>query len=207
MSAFRLAIRRGLLRWRGGAEWHNVTSTISPREVAVGCGSQHFYQFDHVQLCRRFTLSSRKCHVDERAESNGSGGLVDALVYEKRANETLETLCEQMERMIDAVVEANGDSDDARDMDASYSNGVLNVRLGATNGTYVLNKQTPNRQIWLSSPISGPKRFDLDVSRDQWIYRRTGESLIGLLGAELASLFAHVPALKDFTLTDHKNTR
>ena len=28
-------------------------------------------------------------------------------------------------------------------------------------GTYVINKQTPNKQIWLSSPISGPKRYDL----------------------------------------------
>lgn len=27
-------------------------------------------------------------------------------------------------------------------------------------GTYVLNKQPPNKQIWLSSPISGPKRYD-----------------------------------------------
>ena len=24
----------------------------------------------------------------------------------------------------------------------------------------MLNKQPPNRQIWLSSPVSGPKRFD-----------------------------------------------
>ncbi|KAI4201725.1 MAG: hypothetical protein LQ350_003079 [Teloschistes chrysophthalmus] len=27
-------------------------------------------------------------------------------------------------------------------------------------GTYVLNKQPPNKQIWLSSPKSGPKRYD-----------------------------------------------
>jgi hypothetical protein len=30
--------------------------------------------------------------------------------------------------------------------------GVLTVKLGK-HGTYVINKQTPNRQIWLSSPI------------------------------------------------------
>lgn len=30
--------------------------------------------------------------------------------------------------------------------------GVLTVRLG-DRGTYVLNKQPPNKQIWLSSPI------------------------------------------------------
>lgn len=31
-------------------------------------------------------------------------------------------------------------------------NEVLTLKLGAL-GTYVLNKQTPNRQIWLSSPV------------------------------------------------------
>lgn len=28
------------------------------------------------------------------------------------------------------------------------------------HGTYVLNKQPANKQIWLSSPVSGPKRYD-----------------------------------------------
>jgi hypothetical protein len=31
--------------------------------------------------------------------------------------------------------------------------GVLTVHLGADRGTFVINKQTPNRQIWLSSPV------------------------------------------------------
>uniref|UniRef100_A0A914RUA2 Frataxin n=1 Tax=Parascaris equorum TaxID=6256 RepID=A0A914RUA2_PAREQ len=36
--------------------------------------------------------------------------------------------------------------------------GVITAKVGRDKGTYVINKQTPNRQIWLSSPISGPKR-------------------------------------------------
>ena len=35
---------------------------------------------------------------------------------------------------------------------APAQQGVLTVKLGA-HGTYVYNKQTPNRQIWMSSPI------------------------------------------------------
>jgi frataxin-like iron-binding protein CyaY len=31
--------------------------------------------------------------------------------------------------------------------------GVLTLSLGAGRGTYVLNKQAPNRQLWLSSPV------------------------------------------------------
>jgi frataxin len=30
--------------------------------------------------------------------------------------------------------------------------GVLTIRLG-DKGTFVINKQAPNRQIWLSSPV------------------------------------------------------
>jgi frataxin len=76
--------------------------------------------------------------------------------------------------------------------------GVLNITVPAI-GTYVLNKQPPNKQIWLSSPISGPKRYDWIVEGDriyekqdsrpfvhgQWIYLRDGSNLTELLNTEL----------------------
>lgn len=64
-------------------------------------------------------------------------------------------------------------------------------------GTYVLNKQPPNKQIWLSSPVSGPKRYDWIVDQKKgegdsegqvtrhWIYLRDGSDLSTLLNAEL----------------------
>lgn len=33
-----------------------------------------------------------------------------------------------------------------------HQSGVLTIKLGGDLGTYVINKQTPNKQIWLSSP-------------------------------------------------------
>ena len=36
---------------------------------------------------------------------------------------------------------------------------MLTINLGGDYGVYVINKQTPNKQIWLSSPISGPQRY------------------------------------------------
>ena len=45
--------------------------------------------------------------------------------------------------------------------DPTLADGVLTVKLGGKFGTYVINKQTPNKQLWLSSPVSGPARFDL----------------------------------------------
>jgi frataxin-like iron-binding protein CyaY len=34
-----------------------------------------------------------------------------------------------------------------------YQSGVLTLAMGPGKGTYVLNKQAPNRQLWLSSPV------------------------------------------------------
>jgi frataxin len=102
--------------------------------------------------------------------------------YEMAASETLESLTERF----DYLAEELGDSL-ASDYDVSYSNGVLNVKLGEEQGTYVLNKQTPNLQIWLSSPVSGPKRFDL--INNQWIYKRTGETLHDTLSKEISGFF------------------
>jgi frataxin len=36
--------------------------------------------------------------------------------------------------------------------ETNYEDGVLSVKLGP-HGTFVINKQTPNRQIWWSSPV------------------------------------------------------
>lgn len=55
-------------------------------------------------------------------------------------------------------------------------------------GTYVLNKQPPNRQIWLSSPISGPKRYDYvekEGGRGRWIYLRDGTTLSDVMRKEI----------------------
>ncbi|KAG0160165.1 hypothetical protein PDIDSM_7692 [Penicillium digitatum] len=88
--------------------------------------------------------------------------------------------------------------EEGSEIEAEYSAGVLNISVPAL-GTYVLNKQPTNKQIWLSSPISGPKRYDWIVEGDymhekqdsrpfvngQWIYLRDGSNLTDLLNSEL----------------------
>ena len=54
---------------------------------------------------------------------------------------------------------------------------------------YVLNKQQPNLQIWLSSPISGPQRFEMELDDGLWYQIRTKEELIQLLEREFNSEF------------------
>lgn len=73
--------------------------------------------------------------------------------------------------------------------------GVLNVTFPEI-GTYVLNKQPPNKQIWLSSPVSGPKRYDYvvygegqaqkeDTAVGDWVYLRDGSTIDELFAREL----------------------
>lgn len=57
-------------------------------------------------------------------------------------------------------------------------------------GTWVINKQPPNKQIWLSSPLSGPKRYDFvslesGESNGEWVYLRDGSTMTKLLLEEI----------------------
>ncbi|KAI2467798.1 Frataxin [Annulohypoxylon bovei var. microspora] len=96
------------------------------------------------------------------------------------------------DKYLDAVLTQYEDKQDENgDIDVEFSSGVMTVKIPDL-GTYVINKQPPNKQIWLASPVSGPKRFDYvvvsegqdqkqDTGKGQWIYLRTGEKLSELL--------------------------
>ncbi|GER31605.1 frataxin homolog [Striga asiatica] len=99
--------------------------------------------------------------------------------YHSLANSTIHNLLEKLEDYGDTV-EIDG-------FDVDYGNEVLTLKLGSL-GTYVINKQTPNRQIWMSSPVSGPSRFDWDQDARSWIYRRTKQDLFKVLETELQKL-------------------
>lgn len=126
-----------------------------------------------------------------QTSSNGGQNFTNdiKLHYEKISNETLESLTERLDELSDEL-----DDLISNEYDVSFSNGVLNLKLGSQHGTFVINKQTPNLQIWLSSPISGPKRFDF--IDNTWVYKRTGETLHGLLAKELSDIFKTVIDMK-----------
>lgn len=122
--------------------------------------------------------------------------------YHAVADEYLEKLLTQLEVM----------QDQREDVDVEFSvshphlqhcphanhrqAGVLTLDLGPEVGTYVINKQPPNKQIWLSSPKTGPKRYDYvilgegqhekqDTATGDWVYLRDGTTLNDLLKSEI----------------------
>lgn len=94
--------------------------------------------------------------------------------YNKIANNYLETLADELEMI----------SEDYPQIDVELSQGVMTLSV-APEKTYVINKQPPNKQIWLSSPVSGPKRYDLIGGK--WITLRDNSLLTQLLNEELTA--------------------
>lgn len=84
--------------------------------------------------------------------------------YHTFSDETMENILTAFEELGESVP----------DLDVELSQGVLSLDL-PPNGSYVINKQPPNKQIWWSSPLSGPKRFDL--VNGVWTSLRDGSTL------------------------------
>ncbi|KIK71264.1 hypothetical protein GYMLUDRAFT_66470 [Collybiopsis luxurians FD-317 M1] len=96
--------------------------------------------------------------------------------YHKLSDEVMDSLLEDLEEVIGEHGEPT--------YEVEYNSGVLTLKLGE-HGTYVINKQPPNKQIWLSSPFSGPKRYDYIESDGSWRYLRDNMALDDLLNEEL----------------------
>ncbi|VEU20046.1 DEKNAAC100410 [Brettanomyces naardenensis] len=84
--------------------------------------------------------------------------------------------------------------EDKNILDADVENSAGIVSINTTEGTYVINKQPPNKQLWLSSPLSGPKRFD--YLNGQWTCLRNKERLFDILQSEMNEIYG------DFEFTD-----
>ena len=97
--------------------------------------------------------------------------------YHSVADETLEDIQDAVEMALEDH-DIGDDSSQEEQPEVVYASGVLTLGL-PPHGTWVLNKQTPNRQIWWSSPLSGPRRYEYDPASSAWIHTRSLEQ--GLL--------------------------
>ncbi|XP_053678458.1 frataxin homolog, mitochondrial [Anopheles nili] len=115
-----------------------------------------------------------------------ASSLIDSVTFVTVCSDTLESLVDYFEQIVD-------ETSTLRNPDVTYSDGVLTVSFGEPHGTYVINRQSPNRQIWLSSPTSGPKRYDFipdkrTLNEGYWLYRHDGVTLHELLQKEISAI-------------------
>uniref|UniRef100_A0A8C1MUZ0 Frataxin, mitochondrial n=1 Tax=Cyprinus carpio TaxID=7962 RepID=A0A8C1MUZ0_CYPCA len=174
-QASRLSTMRSGLESVCGGRFRSISSAQQQSVTRTyGCAG-HAQRFDWI-LKRREVHLSRPLGEEKALQFRD----ITETEYERLADETLDALAEYFEDLID-------ESFTGMDYDVVFSSGVLTVKVGSDHGTYVINKQTPNRQIWLSSPTSGPKRYDWTGER--WVYAHDGVALHNLLSKELSLIF------------------
>jgi len=77
------------------------------------------------------------------------------------------------------------DDMDLEIIESNYdSSGVLNFQI-TDRKKFVLNIQRPNQQLWLSSPISGPFRFEFDLEKNKWFDIKNNNELYELLKSDI----------------------
>ena len=99
--------------------------------------------------------------------------ITDGEIFENIAEKTLNML-------LDRIDDALGDA-----FDVDLNGGILIIEL--ENGAqYVINKNAPNYEIWMSSPHSGASHYYLDDDLETWVDTRNGDKFFEKLSQELS---------------------
>ncbi|THH16773.1 hypothetical protein EW146_g3934 [Bondarzewia mesenterica] len=102
-----------------------------------------FYAFHHHDRhVPSMTFAHQRHFATPPPRTNISDLSVDR--YHALSDATMDTMLDSLESLLDDFSDPS--------YEVEYNSGVLTLKLGE-HGTYVVNKQPPNKQIWLSSPL------------------------------------------------------
>ncbi len=168
VSRTRSALARRVRRITHREEGRKLPREMVAAMTADGDASSYFESMRSRVAAAGATRSASSAAGDgaTRAASSAAGDDYVAL-----ADEALDNILEKADEL----------SDERDDVEVELSSGVLTLKT--PEGTWVLNKQVPNRQLWLSSPVSGPCRYE--YVEGTWTHTRDGSSLSELLEREL----------------------
>ena len=99
--------------------------------------------------------------------------ITDGEIFENIAEKTLNML-------LDRIDDALGDA-----FDVDLNGGILIIELENT-AQYIINKNAPNYEIWMSSPLSGASHYYLEDDLKTWVDTRSGNKLFDKLAQELS---------------------
>jgi hypothetical protein len=149
--------------WRGLRLAGVRAAALRPvgRAVSMALPSSSSSGIAAVAAARSQFVAPARTYTSEREYKSTK---LDALEYHRRVDTSLEELADQFDELLETVDidarEAAMGKSAASDWDVEYAvcvrmnltqTGVINLRLGSY-GTYVINKQPPSQQLWLSSP-------------------------------------------------------
>ncbi len=85
-----------------------------------------------------------------------------------------------IDRIIYKIIETIENHDTEGLIDIDLNDSILTI--DTNQGIFVINKQLASKEIWLSSPISGPHHFAL---KDNYWRSKTGAELFKVISKEL----------------------
>jgi frataxin len=142
------------------------------------------------------SVSFPQSHFAERQQQRQSCAAVRLFQSASEYNTVADDCLENLQDALDEWLEENVNDGSSRADDTTevvYASGVLTLKL-PPHGTWVLNKQSATQQIWWSSPLSGPKRFE--YADGAWWSTKDGLNLERQLAQELRHFFPHAAPLK-----------
>ncbi|MDX1923672.1 MAG: iron donor protein CyaY [Rickettsiaceae bacterium] len=86
-------------------------------------------------------------------------------------------------KLMEDITSSVDKCDEDASIEIDYINDVLTLEI--KGAIFVINKQTPKKEIWLSSPVSGPGHFSLKNNR--WVNSKSQE-LKEILSQELSEI-------------------
>lgn len=164
-SCGRQLARQTLTRAGAVASTHALVGHVAPVAVLASRGSLVWRRANHINT----TTAGASVPADVAA-------LTDA-EYNTHATHALDTINDELDAFFERQRIFEADVDEEA--------GVMEINV--SEGTYVINKQPPTKQIWLSSPISGPRRFDFHNGK--WVSLRDNIHLRQLLKDEINGLY------------------
>lgn len=169
---FRLILKRDLTQI---SKFNNVI-VANKRQKVVSQVGRHGLVTNFVGLAQQVRHNAITSSTDGSDIPNDVKSLTTE-EYHHLADETFEQMLDEL----DLFFEEN------KIMEAEIDEEAGVMEINCSEGTYIINKQPPTKQIWLSSPISGPKRFD--HHNNQWVCLRDGVKLSELLQNEMSQMY------------------
>jgi len=136
-----------------------------------------YNQFSMINIKHIHTMNN--LNHSKRYNSSESVGFATESLYHSEADKVMDIVTEKCDEFFDLTSD---------EFDFKTASGVLTIDFGINIGTFVINKQAPNQQIWLSSPLSGPNHYDYNTTSKQWISSKDNHSLCSLLEKEFSKV-------------------
>lgn len=114
-----------------------------------------------------------------------------SLATTKEFFDAVQVTVDKISHKLEDVFENEISSEEEYDVESS-GDGVISITCG-NGGTFVISRQTAAKQLWLSSPLSGPWHYNLviDKSTIDWKCSKGSMRFWDRIETELSNLLKH----------------